>query len=175
MRSSASSAVASYGDRIWHIATVSADSGGGLWLDFPDPSSCARCALGNGCGAAHLTRLFIRSGSRLPLASHHGFRPGEKVRAGVDSRWLLRAACVSYVVPVLAFLTGAIGAQAMWPGSDIPALLGGLLGTGLALALLHGPLARLTQPRLSLERLADEPVERLESRRDGAHLDRSRE
>lgn len=166
----APSAETANGGRIWHTATVGADPDGRLWLDFPDASSCARCARGEGCGAAQLTRLFVRSGSRLPLNADHGLEPGQRVRVGVEPRWLLRAAALAYLAPVLSFLAGALVAQALSPGRDALALSAGMLCAGLALTLLNGPLARLSQPRLSLERVAEEPVERLESERHGANL-----
>jgi positive regulator of sigma E activity len=120
-----------------------------------------------------LTRLFVRHGSSLPLGRGRGFRPGEAVRVGVEPRWLLRAAAFIYLGPLLAFLAGVLAGHSLWPGRDGMALLAGLLGAGLGLLLLRTPPAHLSRPRLSLERIPDEPVRRLESGRCGAHLDHS--
>ncbi len=156
--------------RVWHSATVAAGARGRLMLRFPDPSACARCARGEGCGAAHLSRLFTRTGAELPLNSRLGFAPGDTVRVGVDERWLLWAAALTYMVPLLAFMSGALAAHALYPGNDAAALAAGLLVALIAVAVLKSPLGRLSRPRMQVTRVEPEPGGSLESGEHGAHV-----
>jgi len=52
---------------------------------------------------------------------------GRRLQVGVEPGWLVLAAAVSYLVPVAAFVAGAVLANLQWPKNDPAALCGGLL------------------------------------------------
>lgn len=151
---------------IWQMAVVRRGEDGCGWLEFSDPGGCSKCSSGTGCGAALFSRLFSRPDARLPLPSGKAIPSGHLVRVGLDPRWLMLAAVVTYLLPVVAFVTGAVFADRIAPGSDPAALVS---GTSFALAaglLARFPLKLVGAPRLVLVDLH----ENLESAGDSGHF-----
>ena len=136
---------------IWQCATVHRDRRGGQWLRFDDPSACARCARGTGCGAALFGRLFTRPVSSLPMPPGSDRAPGTRVRVGISARWLLAGAALAYLAPVCLFLAGAVAADGYRPGDDAFALLCGLLSAAFGVAVLGRAARRLLRPALIIE------------------------
>lgn len=137
-------------DLIWQTGTVCKNDGR-AWLVFDDPGACSRCSAGTGCGAALFSRLFSRSGPvsirlRGPASAHHG----QRVRAGLNPHWLMMAASVLYLLPVLAFLAGALAAESIWPRDDLAALGVGSLFAGLAVWSTRRRLRLAEAPGLKL-------------------------
>lgn len=138
---------------IWQTAVVRCDDAGRYWLEFSDPRGCSRCSSGTGCGAALFSRLFARPDTRLPMPGEQSIPADRLVRVGLDPRWLMLAAAAAYLLPVIAFVAGAVFADQVLPGSDPAALF-----SGVALALVAGLLARfplkfISRPRLRLVEL----------------------
>lgn len=136
---------------IWQCATVHRDRRGRGWLQFEDPSACARCAGGTGCGAALFGRLFTRPVSSLPLPPGSDRAPGTRVRVGISARWLLAGAALAYLAPVCLFLAGALAADGYRPGDDVLALLCGLMALSFGVAVLGRAARRLLRPALIIE------------------------
>lgn len=155
---------------VWHRATVSDGEDDRLVATFADPSACARCARGEGCGAAYLSRLFGGSAAVLPLPAGIDVRPGDAVRIGIEERWLLQAAVLTYLLPATAFIGGALTAHALMPGHDAAALAAGLAAAATGLIALKSRLARISSPRLVVRAAGDDPAGSLESGNDGAHV-----
>ncbi|HKL52414.1 MAG TPA: SoxR reducing system RseC family protein [Wenzhouxiangellaceae bacterium] len=122
---------------IWQIAVVRRDDDGSCWLEFSDPADCSKCSKGTGCGAALFSRLFARPDIRLPVPDETEIPGNRMVRVGLDPRWLMLAAAATYLLPVIAFIVGAVCSDQVWPGSDPAALI-----SGVAFALVTGLLAR---------------------------------
>lgn len=137
---------------IWQCATVHRDRHGRQWLQFDDPSACARCARGTGCGAALFGRLFTRPVTSLPLPPGSDPQPGSRVRVGISARWLLAAAALAYLTPVCLFVAGAVAAHAYRPGDDLLALLCGLLASTLGVVAPGRAARRMLSPALVVER-----------------------
>lgn len=135
---------------IWQSGTVRRDDAGETWLEFADPGACSRCSNGTGCGAALFSRLFSRPATRLKLDRGAQYHSGQRVRAGLDARWLVRAAVVMYLVPVVAFVGGAAGADRLWPDSDALALASGLGAALVAVLGARYPARLVSRPPLSL-------------------------
>ncbi|MGB0514730.1 MAG: SoxR reducing system RseC family protein [Wenzhouxiangellaceae bacterium] len=142
------------GDRwLWQTGRV-VRAGERLWLEFPDLTRCARCRAGTGCGAASFVRLFRVGGvARLPLAARWERHEGRPLRAGLDPRWLVWAAALLYLPPLLLFLAGALVA-ALLGGGDWAALAGGLCGALAGIGLTRRAPAMLMTPKLRLEPIA---------------------
>lgn len=112
---------------IWKAGLVR-EGPSGPYLEFSAVDACARCAAGGGCGAGLFSGLLLFSQpARLPIPGHAGYRPGQQVRAGIRPGRLVVAALLLYLVPVAAFVSGVLVADAVRPGSDGWALTGGLL------------------------------------------------
>lgn len=119
-------------DLIWQTGTVRKIDAR-AWLVFDDPGACSRCSAGTGCGAALFSRLFSRSGpTGIPLHRAALLHHGQRVRAGLSPRWLMMAAAGLYLLPVIAFMAGALAADTMWPRDDLAALGGGTLFAAVA-------------------------------------------
>lgn len=150
---------------IWQYGVVRSRAGYS-WLEFEDPGDCNRCRQGRGCGAALFSRLFRQPSVTLPLPREHGgLKPGQRVRLGVNPRWLLMAAAAVYLLPVLGFLAGCVAADAIWPRDDAAALGGGLLAL-LSIVAIRARLRGRGAPQPELV-LIDGP---LESRAAQNHL-----
>jgi len=76
--------------------------------------------------------------------------PGARVRVGVDSRWLLTAAAIAYLLPLIAFVIGAVLAGPALGASDGAALAGGLAGVVFAWIIVRRLMPGLLNPRLHL-------------------------
>ncbi|MEX0916142.1 MAG: SoxR reducing system RseC family protein [Wenzhouxiangellaceae bacterium] len=137
-------------DLIWQTAVVRRDRDGHAWLEFGDPGACSRCSNGTGCGAALFSRLFARPASRLPLTDDDGRPDGRMVQVGLDPRWLVLAAAATYLLPVVAFVTGAVLADLAWPGHDPAALLGGVTLSLAVAVVVRYPIRSISRPRLML-------------------------
>lgn len=151
---------------IWQIAVVRCDGNGSRWLEFNDPAGCDKCSRGTGCGAAAFSRLFARPDARVPVPDEKNIPAGRMVRVGLDPRWLMLAAARTYLLPVVAFIAGAVSSDQLWPGNDPAALI-----SGMAVALLAGLLARyplkiVGTPGLQLVELHQS----LESERESGHF-----
>lgn len=140
---------------IWQVARVIDTGADRLTLGFSTPSTCSRCARGQGCGAGLFSALVMRSFTRVDLASNADARVGERVRVGVMASRLAVAAAVHYGIPLLAFLSGASlahGLSAGFAGQDLAALAGGLAAFVLSAPLIHRFVPISVNPRI--ERLS---------------------
>lgn len=98
---------------------------------FADAGQCAACAAGKGCGAGIFNRLIQRGEPELRLAGPSGGsapRVGDQVLVGLEDGVLLRAAVITYGVPLLLLL----GLVAAVPWLAAQAGLSDGLGEGLA-------------------------------------------
>jgi positive regulator of sigma E activity len=102
-------------DLIWQIAVVRCDDDGSRWLEFNDPGSCHKCSSGTGCGAALFSRLFARPDARVPMLDDEDIPADRMVRVGLDPRWLMLAAAATYLLPIIAFIAGAVLSDQLWP------------------------------------------------------------
>lgn len=139
-----------HGRLIWQVGVVRREPDGRAWLEFSDPGACARCSQGSGCGAALFSRLFARPETRIPLPDDDARPPGQLIRAGLDPRWLVLAAVAAYLLPVLAFVLGAVAADGIWPRNDLAALFTGTVVSLSAVILLRRSLRMPGQPPLVL-------------------------
>ena len=148
------------------MAVVRRDRDGTGWLEFDDPGSCSRCSSGTGCGAALFSRLFARPEARIPMPGDRRIGAGRLVRVGLDPRWLMLAATVTYLLPVMAFVAGAVVADRFVPGNDAAALMSGVSAAVAAVWLAHRSSKFMGRPRLELVELH----RGLESGGDSGHV-----
>ena len=109
-------------------------SGIDVWVEVPGrASACGSCKTPDAC---QNSLLGLSTGPRrYRLENSIGARVGDRVRLTVADGILWRASLVSYVLPVLLAIAGAVIGQS-WVG-DAWAVVGTLTGLGCGLALLR--------------------------------------
>jgi positive regulator of sigma E activity len=141
---------------VWQIGRVVQGDGGDRVIEFRDPAACRRCKSGRGCGAGQFARLFGRGRPlRLRAPGVDALPLGAMVRIGIDSRWLLLAAAAGYLVPVLAFIAGAVAAGPMLGQGDGAALIGGLIATAAAWHAIRRLAPGLLRPAVRIGELLE--------------------
>ena len=113
------------------------------WVSCESRAGCARCAEGKGCGGGLLSRLLGDRLFQLRVPVRTGISVGDQVQLGISEGALLGAACLMYLLPLLALLSGALIGDFL--GGDGPAvLLGGLalLASFLSLHVFRERIAR---------------------------------
>ena len=95
-----------------------------------DVSACGSCGDKGHCGKS-------QSGPRrYAVRNTVGAAPGDIVVVTVPEGAVLRAAALSYLMPLLFLFAGALVAAAQW-GDGLPAVLGAALGLAAGLAVLR--------------------------------------
>ncbi len=114
---------------------------------------CGRCHETGGCLSGILGQLFSSKPRQFRVANRIGAVPGEHVVVRVAEGAALRAALLTYILPVLFLLLGAVAGTALGEASnsDASAALGAL--AGLACGVLSG----LTLRRVRIGKVA-EPI-----------------
>lgn len=122
-------------------ALVTAVDGGVAMIEIDEAAaSCGNCADKGACGKA------AAGPRRYALANTVGARPGERVLVCVREGAVLKAAALSYLMP-LVFVLGGGAAGAAWGGDGLPAVAGAALGLATGLAVLRRASVRLAQAR----------------------------
>ena len=105
------------------------------WVSCESRAGCERCAEGKGCGGGLLSRLLGDRLFQLRVPVSAGIGVGDQVQLGISEGALLGAACLMYLLPLLALISGALIGDFL--GGDGVALLLGSLGLLASFVLLH--------------------------------------
>ena len=95
-----------------------------------DVSSCGSCGDKGHCGKSQA------GPRRYAVRNSVGAAPGDTVVVSVPDGAVLRAAAMSYLMPLLFLLAGAVFAGARY-GDGLPAVVGAVLGLATGLAALR--------------------------------------
>lgn len=108
-------------------------------------AGCSRCHETGGCQSGILGQLFSGKPRQFRIANRIGAAPGDHVVVRVTQGATLRAAMLTYALPVLSLLLGAVAGTALGEAGngDVPAALGAL--AGLAIGVLAGLTLRWTR------------------------------
>ncbi len=114
------------------------------------PSACGKCDDKGGCGKPQA------GPRRYAMRNTVGARVGDHVLLSVPGGAVLKAALLSYLMP-LVFVIGGAAAATAWLGDGLPAVAGAVLGLAAGLVFLrisHTQLATSREPwlRLTLKR-----------------------
>lgn len=104
-------------------------------------SSCGQCNAKKGCGTGILENSLGRRAMQLKAINQCDAQPGDEVVVAVPEKGFVKSAFFTYLLPLLLMLLGAVFAQQVsilkgWANQDLSALLGAVVGFGLALLLL---------------------------------------
>lgn len=117
-------------------------------------SGCGRCHEAGGCQSGVLGQIFRQAPRQFRMANSIGAAPGERVVVMVADGAMLRAALLTYLVPVVLLIIGAFAGTLLGgaASADAGALLGGMLGLAVAVAAGHvihkGPAGEAMRPIL---------------------------
>ena len=116
-------------------AVVVEVSGAEVWVEVPGRApACGNCRTTDACREG---LLGLSAGPRrYRLENRIGARVGDRVQLAVAGGTLWHAALVSYVLPLLLAIAGAVIGQSL--AGDGWAAVGTLTGLGCGLALLRG-------------------------------------
>lgn len=116
-------------------AIVARVEGEYAWLDVCKPADCENCGSAEGCGLgrrAHFQRVRNTVGARV----------GDTVIISIPSGAVLKAALVTYLLPLVLGLIGAVFGTSV--GQEPGALMGIFVGLGVGVLVL-----RITDRRLA--------------------------
>lgn len=114
---------------IEETATVVERDGDYVLVESLDGVGCSSCSAGSRCGTGMLSGILGKRRNLLRIPDHLGLQVGEQVILGTVPGQLVKAAVITYLLPLLAMVMSAIGAS----GLDIDdsgvmlAALGGLM------------------------------------------------
>ncbi|MDP2826627.1 MAG: SoxR reducing system RseC family protein [Sulfuritalea sp.] len=116
-------------------AVVVAASGSEVWVEVPGRApTCGNCKTSDACQDG---LLGLSAGPRrYRVVNLIGARVGDRVQLTVADGTLWRASLMSYVLPLLLAIGGAVVGQSM--AGDAWAAMGTLAGLGCGLVLLRG-------------------------------------
>lgn len=125
------------------VARVVSVQGSVAWLEPEQGGSCGHCASAAVCGAKGLGTLADRlEARRFPITGHPELAVGDRVVVGVRGNALVKAALITYAIPLV--LLFALGGVAQWAvGSDGVTLAASAGGVLLGLVLTRFGAGRL--------------------------------
>ena len=83
------------------------------WIESERSSTCGGCSVRSGCGTAALAKVLGQRRVRLRVLNHVNARVGDTVVVGIAESGLVRGSLAVYVVPLAAFLGGALAGQVL--------------------------------------------------------------
>lgn len=119
------------------------------WIEVVGGGSCGSCKSQGGCGSGLLGLAASPRQYRLP--NDVGARAGDTVTISMPDGGVIKAALLSYLLPLLLGIAGAAAGMRLG-GTDADALIGLGLGLGAGLLVLRrASLRREPWPRISLQ------------------------
>ncbi len=135
-------------------ARVIAVEQGRVWVEAAQQSACGACAARAGCGTSVLGKVLGVKPVRVEVDARRvaNLQPGEQVRIALDESTLVQGTLWLYGLPLLLLLSGAAFGTFMAPRTglhpDFAAVLGAVLGLGLALLFLRRQLRPQALPQV---------------------------
>lgn len=117
-------------------AVVVAASGDEVWVEVPGRApSCGSCKTADACQSQSGLLGLGAAPRRYRVANSIGARVGDRVQLTVADGTLWRASLMSYVLPLLLAIAGAVVGQSL--AGDAGGMMGTLAGLGGGLVLLR--------------------------------------
>jgi len=125
------------------IARVVGVDGTVAWLEPEQGGTCAHCASSAACSSKGLGTLANRlEARRFPITGHPDLAVGDRVVVGVRGDTLVKAALLTYALPLVLLFTA--GGLAQWvAGSDAVTLAASICGLLLGLGAIKIGAGRL--------------------------------
>ncbi|MCK8514747.1 SoxR reducing system RseC family protein [Methylonatrum kenyense] len=111
---------------------------GAAIVELIDSAGCGGCEAKGSCGVGLLGRVFRRKPTRFTISLSEPLSEGDRVTLGLHPGALMFAAVLGFGLPLAGLLLGSTLATLLVPQmSDFAALLGGLAGLVLGLAVVR--------------------------------------
>lgn len=112
--------------------------GGHVWVASNSQQDCQRCAQGIGCGGALMSKLLGSRLHEIRAVALGSLAVGQGVDLKLSETALLMAALMTYVIPLMGLMSGAL--IGFWVSStgDGGTLIGACIGFVSSLLLLRG-------------------------------------
>ena len=134
----------------------------GVWVRVVRQSACNACQTGSACGQKSLSEYFSQRAMDFYVSNVLGAREGDCVELGIPENNLVTLAFLTYFMPLLALILGAIIGDWSWEwmsnvsitslvpiSRDVAAIFGGTVGIICGFLLLK---ALISRGRSSLKR-----------------------
>jgi sigma-E factor negative regulatory protein RseC len=107
------------------------------WVETQRQTTCGQCGAQKGCGTKVLSSVLGKKLTHIKVLNSVQAEPGDTVVIGLQESSLLKSAVMSYLLPLLLTLLGAITfAYTFDQQSEAVVLAGALLGFVVSLLLL---------------------------------------
>lgn len=113
-----------------------------VWVEVQRQSACGQCAVNKGCGTSVISRIVGKKITNIKAANPVNAEVGELVVVGMSEAGLLKSALVTYLVPILLMLIGAVVARLSVAGllsvnEEFVAVMGAIAGFTVSLGILR--------------------------------------
>ncbi|MDC9720158.1 MAG: SoxR reducing system RseC family protein [Gammaproteobacteria bacterium] len=122
-------------EQVAHVHAIDQTS---VWLDTIRLSTCNSCSMKSGCGQRLMNQAIDckRSRIELPIPQNMSLQVGDEVVLGVPQKAFIKASLLTFAMPLLVMLMGALLAQ-WWMLSEPLVVVSALIGLGVGLLLLR--------------------------------------
>ncbi len=112
---------------------IVAIEGDQAWIESLSLHGCARCEAGEGCGGGIFAKLFSNKQFRMKIDNTLSLQQGDKVVIGIQDSAVTNASFISYILPLLGLIVGALLGSLFDPiGSESWTLVGAVLGISIS-------------------------------------------
>ena len=87
---------------------VTAVDGELAWVETQAKSACGHCNVSNSCGTSVLAKWFSPSKNQVRVLNHLNLQPGVTAVVGVPDDVFIKAAFITYMLPLLAMISFAV-------------------------------------------------------------------
>lgn len=117
----------------------------GAYVETARASSCGTCSSQQSCGTSSLGQLLGSQAKPFHVLNPIGAAVGERVVVGLEESALLRSSLISYALPLMLLMAGAMLGSQMAPvntAKDLYSVVGAGVGLALGFAALKWVAAR---------------------------------
>ena len=108
------------------------------WVDAQRQSACGQCSAQKGCGTGVLAGVFGKKMSNIKAINTAHAEPGDVVIVGLRESSLLKSAFISYLLPLIFMLLGAVLSRNFFNiQNETGIILGALCGFAISLFFLR--------------------------------------
>jgi len=100
---------------IEEIGVITAVDKDHIWVETEVKTTCGSCEAQENCGTSVVAKAFSPKKEQLILRCSEEAEVGQRVKLGIQESHLVNASALIYVVPLIALIASALGAQAALP------------------------------------------------------------
>lgn len=114
------------------------------WVDAQRQSACGQCSAQKGCGTGVLAGVFGKKMSNIKVINSAHAKAGDLVVIGLRESSLLKSAMISYLLPLILILAGALVVRMFFNiQNEIGIIFGALCGFIVSIFYLRNHAERI--------------------------------